>query len=244
VKKLSFMVLLCIILTVGCKTADNGDVKKGQDIDTVKIDDSGDKESKQDTSSETNQEINTDIDTIHEDAIKSVLKEYQQAINNQDMNGFKGLMSSSGVLVIRNFVSGNGSRGKNVSNVYTKDNIPEGFQFPVEDETSIELKSMFPEFLESDTGELAITKGNHLIFGQDSKDKDTNEPTASHIWEQTGNILSSVKENELKNMMIFSLGEKELVIGEAIEIEFNTGSWTIFEKEQDKYYLRVIIDFR
>lgn len=46
-------------------------------------------------------------------------------------------------------------------------------------------------------------------------------------------------------MMIVSLGEKELVIGEAIEIEFNTGSWTIFEKkEQDKYYLRAIIDFR
>lgn len=233
-KRLNLIVLLIILsINSGCtiNSIDNSFKKEDNKLIDKEISETKNED-------EDNKQIKNENDIIY------TTKSFLEALNNNDVESFKRLVSPSGLVVIRNFVSGNGARGKNIRNLYLQEDISKDIEFPVEDEIQLNPQNLFSQSLATSYDKIPIEKveGTNFNF-LDSFKTNNYGPTTNRIWEICDDIISSVKQEELNSPMLFDLSGKEFALVESFD-DYNTGNWAVFEKIEDKYYLRAIVEFR
>ena len=203
--------------------------------------------------------IYNDILTIENEKIskandvKTTIENFNNAIYKENIDQFKHLISPSGLVIIRNFVSGGyGQRGKNIRNCYLVSEIPDNLKFEVDDEVPIDLSELFPKKLLSEGIETDYIKLNGNTFGykdgikKENKSVSVPNPPTNEIIENCSEIMKYINDkNEERKLMVFILGNDEIALTEAQYYNgFSYGNWAIFEKINEKYYLRAIMDFR
>lgn len=164
--------------------------------------------------------------------------------NSKYPENFKHLVGPSGLTVIRNFVSGNGSRGNNIKMVYSADQLPSDLKFTVTDEEPITIDNLFPASIKrSSEGIKYITRSEKSFNFKDTNNNSTAEPSTEEIWNLCVELQSQVKDKIGSEPCLYILGNNQLALSEAGG-SLNTGSWAIFEEVDGIVYLRTIIEFR
>lgn len=104
--------------------------------------------------------------------------------NRKDSEYFRHIVSPSGLIAIRNFVSGNGTRGKDIRTVYSADQIPSNLEFAVQGEVPVVIDNLFPTSIKS--GSHGIKRIKIVEKSFDSKytvNSSITEPSTSEVWE-------------------------------------------------------------
>jgi len=230
------IVLLAIFQLTACKVNQNSgnEVTSNEEVT---------KEPSSDTLSNNNvvkaTEIPNDTDNNKKLIVETVNK-FIKSIANKNQNDFIDLMNADGIFVIRNFVSGGyGDRGKDIKNTYTSDNIPVDLQFTVSDELPIIPADLFAESLEKD-----FTIEDIQAVDDTQLTTATNETATSDILNMISDTLKN-SNNQEYSVSIIQLGEYGFMLSEAQLIDGTpVGTFAIFEKTNNKFYLKAIIDLR
>ncbi|MCL4515734.1 MAG: hypothetical protein M1379_09160 [Firmicutes bacterium] len=176
--------------------------------------------------------------------VSMTVERFIKSIKDNDYSTFEELVSPAGLTIIRNFLTGYGARGKNIRHNYSKAEIPQNLQFPVEGEIPVDLKQLFNGTMESDAKNIPGKLLRDIQFGFKNNENSYPEPPTPTIREVCGKIRSSEREND-SGPRIFILGEKEFALTESMIYEgLAVGTWAVFEKTDDRHLLRAIIDFR
>ena len=171
----------------------------------------------------------------------TVIEDFILSIKNNDAESLKQMISPSGLIVIRNFCSGFGNRGKDIRGLYSIDDIPDDLQFDVIDEIPVSLHDFFKKIQQGEVIDMPVTQINDRYFGftDDIKTKNYGPPT-----EEVTDLCCYLTSNDF-SPGIFELGEKEVVLTESSLVNYAPiGVWAVFEKQDDTYLLRAIIDLR
>lgn len=170
-----------------------------------------------------------------------VVEKMLLSIKNSDAAALKEIISPAGLIVIRNFSSGLGARGKDVRNLYSIDEIQDNLQFEVSGESPIDLKELFVESQEASILELPVSQ-------LDSEGFNFIHDAENNIYEpSSGDIIDLCEElsGDEYGSYIAKLGDNEMVLGESQTVSYNViGNWAVFEKIQGEFFLRAIIDLR
>ncbi|MDQ0285168.1 hypothetical protein J2Z49_000258 [Desulfofundulus luciae] len=178
------------------------------------------------------------------DSIK-IIEDFIKSIKNNDAEALKRITSPSGLIIIRNFSSGSGARGKDIRNLYLPDEIPSNLQFEVSGEVPIILHDLFKKE-QIGIKDMPVERLNDLNFNfkDDSKSNILGPPT-DEVRDICGKITSTKDTNNQYSSKIFRLGDKEIVLTEsALVADSPIGVWAVFEKLNGKYFLRAVIDLR
>lgn len=170
-----------------------------------------------------------------------VIEEMLLAIKNSDAAALKEIISPAGLIVMRNFSSGLGARGKDVRNLYAIDEIQDNLQFEVSGETPIDLKDLFKESQKVSIIELPVSQldSDGFNFIHDVEN-DIYEPSSDDIID----LCEELSSYEYSSYIV-KLGDNEMVLGESQIVNYSIiGNWAVFEKTDGEFYLRAIIDLR
>lgn len=199
-------------------------------------------------SSNTNGEVNNNVTSVKNDeeepenktAIQDAVSKFVESIKNNDENTFRNLIDTDGILVIRNFISGgNGERGKDIKDIYIKENVPDNLEFPVKDEIPVNPADLFTETIiaKLDTVEVKIIEDDELLLITQTTD------TLSTI-----NMIAEILKRSNNHDFVPSivrLGDKGFVLTEAQLVDdLPIGAFAVFVERDDKYYLKALIDLR
>jgi hypothetical protein len=173
------------------------------------------------------------------DYIESTTSLFQISIKNDDISSFNKLVDQNGFIIIRNFVSGgSGVRGRNIRNHYDYKSIPRSLNFQINGEIPVSLKELFYETINTKNIPKCSIKKVKLIKVRKL------EPSTAEIINYCNNLLRSLDRKNDYSPEIIVL-EDGLIIKEASLInEQPIGVWAIFEKSENKYFIRGIFDFR
>ena len=175
-----------------------------------------------------------------------VVEDFIKSIKNSDAEALKSIMSPSGLILIRNFSSGNGARGKDIRNLYLADKIPVNLQFVVSSEVPISLNQLFDKSQQTEIANIPMVKlnDNGFHFKDDLKSNMFGPPT-NDVRDICGEITSTAETNNQYSPRIFELVGDEIVLTEsALVADSPVGVWAVFVKVDDKYFLRAIIDLK
>ena len=175
--------------------------------------------------------------TRDEESLRAV-ENFISALKNKNVSEIKDNISSSGIIVIRNFSSGFGNRGKDVRNKYLFAEIPDNFQFEVADETPIDLCYLFQKAAEYGLDEIPVLNLDEFSFFKDSDVFDLQEISTYNLIDKCSMLPNSLDGTP----QIFVIGSKKIVLAETYS-EFD-GTWAIFENEGGKYYLKIVLNIR
>lgn len=171
--------------------------------------------------------------------IESTIGLFRTSVKNDDLTGFKRLVGRDGLIIIRNFISGGaGVRGKNVRNHYDYTSIPKSLTFQIKGETPVSLKELFHETL-NDKDIPRYQLENVKIINVRELEPSTGT-IVDYCIELLGNL--ALKDDDSPQVIVLEDGliikEASLVNGQPI------GVWAFFEKDEAKYFLKGIFDFR
>ncbi|MEW6573238.1 MAG: hypothetical protein AB1374_06355 [Bacillota bacterium] len=186
----------------------------------------------------------TKLDANKEVVSIKIVEDFIKSIKTNDAEALKRIISPSGLIVIRNSSSGNGARGKDVRNLYLPDKIPSNLQFEVSGELPIVLHDLFKT--EVEIKDIPVERLNNINFNfkDDSKSNIFGPPT-DEVRDICGEMTSTRDKNNQYSSKIFRLGDKEIVLTEsALVADLPTGVWAVFEKLNEKYFLRAVINLR
>ena len=175
---------------------------------------------------------------------KKAVKRFIEALSNDDAETFKSIISPSGLTLIRNFISGNGTRGKDIRSTFNRDNIPNGIRFPVKGEDDIVIKDFFRYSINNKKGvDIPCVEAKNINFNffNNVISKEYG-PSTSKVWDLCGEIQAAASHDD-SSAVIYILGDKEFALSEATQ-SFNIGDWAVFEKTYDNWNLRAVMDFR
>lgn len=154
-------------------------------------------------------------------------------------------MSPSGLVVIRGFCSGYGTRGKRVRTTYSADDIPVSLQFAVTGETPIDLDWLFEQSQEVDVGKLKVRDGGDDCFAfKDTGKSRIYEPTTDDVWGICDGLPIPTSGKAQGSPVIFNLDDQEVVLGESMGSDIPVGAYAVFESLDGRFYLRAILDLR
>lgn len=174
---------------------------------------------------------------------EKVVENFINAVKTNDAEDLKQIISPSGLIVIRNFSSGNGTRGKDIRDLYLADNIPTNLEFVVSGESPIVLKNLLRESLKNKVESIPVEKINDNFNFKDNSKNSTIEPSTDDVRDICSEITSANDKNNQCAPKIFSLGDKEIALTEsALVADSPAGAWIVFEKINKRYFLRAIID--
>ena len=177
--------------------------------------------------------------TIHAfTEIYEVITNFKMVLTGQ--KDAKEIVSPSGLVIIRNFPSGGfGVRGKNVRNYYSLGLLPVDFIFPVKGEIAIDPAELFRGTRKRNLTNLPLTVIEGVMF----EFKNLGEPPTSEVIELCAQIGIEGLLDE--SPRVIQLNDKEVVLTESVVINgIPLGVWAVFERIDNKYLLRAIIDLR
>lgn len=168
-------------------------------------------------------------------SIKEEINSFISAVSNGDK--FKKLISDEGIDVVRYFVSGNGARGKDALLHFEGNQIPSDLQFLIKDEIPFDVSTVFGDMSTIDTSDMTITTVNKT--GLLSKPIES----INTFWNACNDLRTTMDDQTDDKYQVIKFTDS-FVLTES-ETDFGTGVWVIFNKDSDdKYYLRLIADFR
>ena len=95
---------------------------------------------------------------------ENIVNQFIRAIQSKNSEEIKNMVSPKGLVVIRAFSSGNGARGKNIRNIYSKEEIANTLSFDVKDEEPINTYEAYENISE----ELEVADGEGGYNFEDS----------------------------------------------------------------------------
>jgi hypothetical protein len=182
------------------------------------------------------------LSNVEENSLTRDIEDFILSIKNNDAESLKHIISPSGLLIIRNFSSGNNARGKDIRNLYSIDKIPANLQFEISGEVPITLHELFNKSQQGKVNNIPVIKINNSSFSfKDDIETNNYGPSTAEVRDLCSELIS----NKDYSPKIFELGDKEVVLTESSLIaETPVGLWAIFEKLNNKYLLRAIIELR
>lgn len=179
-------------------------------------------------------------DAFANQSINDAADKFINSVKTSNVLAFKSLIAPNGILVVRNFVSGGyGVRGKNVRDLYNKNNIPKDLRFAVRKEVPINISDMFAETLKGDSHMIRLIELNSTRYST----FETKMATAAMV-RMLANILRESKANDSEPVLI-GLEGNGFVLAEAQLIDNNpNGTFAIFTRKQERYYLEALVDLR
>lgn len=177
--------------------------------------------------------------TIHDSTeIYEAITNFKMFLTGQ--KDAKEIVSPSGLVVIRDFPSGGfGVRGKNVRDHYSLELLPANFIFPVKGEIAIDPAELFRGTRKRNLTNLPLTVIEGVMF----EFKNLGEPPTSEVIELCAQIGIEGLLDE--SPRVIQLNDKEVVLTESVVINgIPLGVWAVFERIDNKYLLRAIIDLR
>ncbi|NLW08533.1 MAG: hypothetical protein GX036_01570 [Firmicutes bacterium] len=177
--------------------------------------------------------------TIHDSTeIYEVITNFKMVLTGQ--KDAKEILSPSGLVIIRNFPSGGfGVRGKNVRNYYSLGLLPVDFIFPVKGEIAIDPAELFMGTRKRNLANLPLTTVEGVLF----EFKNEGEPPTSEVIELCAQI--GIEDLLDESPRVIQLNDKEVVLTESVVTNgIPLGAWAVFERIDNKYLLRAIIDLR
>ncbi len=177
--------------------------------------------------------------------IRDTVERFVTSLKNNDLQAFKQQISPSGLVIIRNFLTGGyGVRGKDIRYNYSLEQIPVNLKFLVKGEAPVDPYNLFKGSIKIDSKGIPLKVVEGYQFKFQNSGKPYPEPSTLKVAKICLKIRSTDK-NDDSVPRGFILGENEFVLTESMVIDgLPLGSWAIFEKSDDKYLLRAIIDFR
>ena len=175
-----------------------------------------------------------------------VIGDFIMYVKSSDTESLKSIVSPSGLIVIRNFSSGSGARGKDIRIITLANEIPGNLQFEVTGELLIILDELYGKFQQTQIVNTPVVKLNDSIFNfKDNAKNRVYEPSTDNVIDICGEIISTIGVNNQYSPKIFELGDDEIVLTEsALIADSPIGVWTVFKKADDRFFLRAIIDLR
>ncbi|QOR35864.1 hypothetical protein IMX26_03320 [Clostridium sp. 'deep sea'] len=162
---------------------------------------------------------------------QKVAQSFISAVKETNIKDFKKLINIE-LVVIRNFISGNEERGKDIRFTYQKQDIPLNLEFKVENELPVNLKKMFENI-----ADFRVIKPKDL----DKSFFDNNSLIASNdtrtIYNEIKDHVKDLKDNE---SCLLILNDSEFIFFESL----NNGSFAVFNKGNETFNLAAIIDLR
>lgn len=166
----------------------------------------------------------------------NIVNQFIRAIQSKNSEEIKNMVSPEGLVVIRAFSSGNGSRGKNIRNVYSKEEIKNTLLFEVKDEEPINIYEAFiniSEELEATDGKSGYNFKDNIVGGEYS-------PSTDDIIDICSELVGDGEKTK-----VYSINAEELVLTQSsLSSDLPIGVWAVFEKNGDKFYYRAVIDLR
>lgn len=185
-----------------------------------------------------------ELELFQRRSVLSYTNYFIDTVNDKNKLDFESLASRSGLIVIRNYVSGNGTRGKDIRKVYAYDQLPSDFQFSVNDEEAIVIDKLFPASMKNGVEGIKVIKIEDKRFEfKDTVNGNVAEPSTKELWELCREIQSLARDKNGSEPYIYMLGDNQFAFAEA-DTDSNTGSWVIFERVKGSFYIRAILDFR
>jgi Deoxyribonuclease II. len=175
-----------------------------------------------------------------------VIEKFIESIHNKDTDTIKQITSSNGLIVIRNFSSGNGTRGKDIRNIYAAETIPSDLQFEVNGETPIALQELFKNSQQIMVNEIPIVKLDDINFSfEDDISRYAIGPSTDDVRDICYELLSPEDTDNPSTPIIYDLGNQELVLTESESAaDLPVGNWAVFEKVNGQFLLKAVIDLR
>ena len=177
------------------------------------------------------------ISCMADAGIGNTVDYFINAIEKTDSAQFSNLIDDDGFIIIRNFVSGGfGIRGQNIRDIYMKKTLPSKLEFSIDEETPFILKDLFIDTISTKKLTECQTSIDMIKIRR-------NGPPTDEIIEFCGNLLLALSNNDASPSTIVAKGG--FVICEAqIICDLPIGSFAIFERLEDKYYIRALIDLK
>ncbi|MGE5415212.1 MAG: hypothetical protein ACM3UZ_00335, partial [Acidobacteriota bacterium] len=178
---------------------------------------------------------------ITESNTNKIVNDFSAALAYSDIDTLRKVISPKGLVIIRNFGSGNGTRGKDVRTLYSAKDIPNDLKFPVSEETPVDLKWLF-----SGTAK----KAPNVNSKNDAKQKpfrfldNTTSNTAGPPTQEIRDKCSALTSDPTFEPKAFVLGNELVLTESELADDIPDGGWAVFEKDGDRYVLRAIIDLR
>lgn len=167
---------------------------------------------------------------------ENIVNQFIRAIQTKNSEEIKNMVSPEGLVVIRAFSSGNGTRGKNIRNIYSKEEIANTFSFDIKDEEPINIYEAYKnisEELETADGKGGYNFKDNIIGGEYS-------PSTDDIIDICSELVGDGEKTK-----VYSINDEELVLTQSsLSSDLPIGVWAVFERNGDKYYYRAIIDLR
>lgn len=167
--------------------------------------------------------------------IRKTVNLFLKSLKNKDVNQFKELTLPEGIVFVRGFVSGNGTRGADIYETFKQNEIPSDFKLPVNKELPEDLiNETFKQSLNTDYEKIPV------VVNKSNTNLNKNVTSPNAIWDKVSNFIPRggntapviIKTND--NFILFDQSESE----------FNTLTAALFNKIGEKYYLHLIIDYR
>jgi len=159
------------------------------------------------------------------------------AIQKTDSVQFKDLVDDNGFIIIRNFVSGGfGIRGQNIRDNFTRVTLPLELEFTINGEPPFILNDLFAGTISSKR--LTERRIDIKMIGIQR-----NSPSTDEIIEFCKTLILTLSNNDASPSVISVNGG--FVICEAqIIMDLPIGSFALFDKVGERYYIRALIDLK
>lgn len=176
-----------------------------------------------------------------EEKINSTCNRFISALGNEDSKALKSIISPSGLIVIRNLTSSSGTRGRNYRSLFNYDEIPASGEFTLDEYSQVSARSIFRSLIDIEASNMAHYKVKGVSFNFRNSDKKSETlPSTDVVWDKCTSIRSVG--NRKIEPQIYNLNDSEFILTVS-EYELGVGAWAVFEKNNDKYFLRAIMDF-
>jgi hypothetical protein len=167
--------------------------------------------------------------------------QFVEAVKNSDTGEFKGLVSEKGLVFIRSFLSGNGTKGLDTRDFYNAGGIPDNLSFPMVSGGSIQLKNCFKGSIAGGVdGDSILSVSDPLLGFTDDGGSGAYVPSTESVIAELADIII----NSNGASTIYDLSGQELILAEAqLQSGLPIGNFAVFVSENGGFKLRAVIDF-
>lgn len=227
----NFILVCLVILLAGCSTSA---IKSDTDIkDTQNVLNGTTNTKQSDSDSKLGKSTEEEV---------SFIKKFLSIVKQNDTVKFRDSLNPEGIVIIRSFCSGNGSRGSELwINKKIKD--IDSLEFKVENETSITFDFLLKNSLlnvDDNTWDIPLVnmQSDKFVFDKDKLN------TIQDVSDYCESILTKLEDKNWGTRII-KLKDNQIAFYEGGDVSgFPTGGWLIFDNINGRYYLKAIMDLR
>lgn len=162
--------------------------------------------------------------------ISELIKSFYSAIENQNSKDLAKISDKEGIVLIRTFMSGFGTRGQEFREDIIPSEFPENLTFHVQGEEPIELKISF-KVDKKDYSNIKVYDTDESL--------DWDSLIKPDILKTFGKLIENEKELDI-GTRIYKLKGDSFCLAQFSGSGLQYSSWAVFEKKDKEYFLKIV----